>query len=156
MQIDLIMVGKRMPDWINTAVNEYKKRLPHHIEIKLLEITPANRQKKDSAENYKHQEQEKILKAVAPHSRLIVLDEHGKMQTSKKLATTMQNWLDDHQHVSLIIGGPDGLTNELLNRADERWSLSAMTLPHGLVRVILIEQLYRAWTILANHPYHRE
>ena len=156
MQIDLIAVGKRMPDWIESGIKEYKKRLPKQINFNLIEIAPAVRSKSDNAENYKQKEEIKILEAVSPDSIIIALDEHGRLISSQSLADQLQNWIDNQQHVCLIIGGADGLSKTILKKAHHTWSLSKMTLPHGLVRVIMVEQLYRAWTITQNHPYHRE
>ena len=156
MQIDLVAVGRRMPDWVETAVNEYRKRLPKTIQFRLVEITPATRSKNNNADNFKQQEQKRIDAALSANTRLIVLDEKGKSVSSQSLATQLQSWIDEQQHISIVIGGADGLSDEIKNRADQMWSLSAMTLPHGLVRVMMLEQLYRAWTITQNHPYHRE
>lgn len=156
MKIDLIAVGKRMPSWIETAVKEYSKRLPKNIQFKLVEITPAIRGKNNSADNYKKKEQENIEAALASNSIIICLDERGKSISSQQLAEQLQVWNDEQQHVSIIIGGADGLSDALKKKANQMWSLSKMTLPHGLVRVMLVEQLYRAWTITQNHPYHRE
>ncbi len=156
MQIELIAVGKRMPDWIESGIKEYIKRLPKHINFKLIEITPAVRSKSNSAENYKKKEEEKIFAAIAPDSLIIALDEHGKLISSPSLADQLQNWIDDQKTISLLIGGADGLSDAIKSKAHHTWSLSKMTLPHGLVRVMVVEQLYRAWTITQNHPYHRE
>ena len=156
MRIDLIAVGKRMPDWIESGIKEYKKRLPKHINFNIIEITPAIRSKSNSAENYKQKEEEKILGAIPAGSTIIALDEHGRLIGSQSLADQLQNWIDEQQHISLIIGGADGLSKTIKKKAHHTWSLSKMTLPHGLVRVMLVEQLYRAWTITQNHPYHRE
>lgn len=156
MQIDLIAVGKKMPTWIETAVKEYTKRLPKNIQFKLIEITPAIRSKNNSAENYKQKEQENIEAALPSNSIIIALDERGQSISSQNLANQLQTWNDENQHISLIIGGADGLSEELKKKAKQTWSLSAMTLPHGLVRVMVVEQLYRAWSITQNHPYHRE
>lgn len=154
MQIDLIAVGKRMPAWIETAFKEYSKHLPKNIQFKLIEITPAIRGKTSNADNYKQKEQKNIEAALSPDSIIIALDEKGKSINSQTLANQLQTWLDEQQHISLIIGSADGLSDSIKNKAKHTWSLSAMTLPHGLVRVV--EQLYRAWTITQNHPYHRE
>ena len=156
MQIDVIAVGKKMPAWIETAIKEYTKRLPKTIQFKLIEVTPAVRSKNNSADNYKQQEQQKIEAALNRNSTIIALDEKGKSLNSQKLADQLQTWIDENQHISLIIGGADGLSEELKNKANQTWSLSEMTLPHGLVRVMVVEQLYRAWSITQNHPYHRE
>ncbi len=156
MQIDLIAVGKRMPTWIETGFKEYAKRLPKNINFKLIEITPAIRGKNNNAENFKLKEEENINAALAPYSLIIALDEHGKSISSQSLANQVQTWNDENQHISLIIGGADGLSDAIKNKANQLWSLSEMTLPHGLVRVMVAEQIYRAWTITQNHPYHRE
>ena len=156
MQLDLIAVGKRMPKWIDTAYKGYTKRLPKNIQFKLIEITPAVRSKNNNADNFKQQEQEKIEAALLPESLIIALDEKGKSISSNTLADQLQTWIDNQQHISLIIGGADGLSESLKNKANQIWSLSTMTLPHGLVRIMVAEQIYRAWTITQNHPYHRE
>lgn len=156
MQIDLIAVGKRMPAWIETAVKEYSKRLPKNIQFKIIEITPAIRGKNNNAENYKQKEQENIEAALSPKSIIIALDERGKTISSQQLADQLQTWNDEQQHIIIIIGGADGLSDGIKKKANQMWSLSKMTLPHGLVRVMLVEQIYRAWTITQNHPYHRE
>ena len=156
MKIDLIAVGKRMPEWIETAVNEYTKRLPKNIQFKLVEISPAIRGKNNNAKNYKQKEQENIESALSSDSIIICLDERGKAITSQQLAVHLQTWNDEQQHISIIVGGADGLSDALKEKANQMWSLSKMTLPHGLVRVMIVEQLYRAWTITQNHPYHRE
>ena len=156
MRIDLIAVGKRMPAWIETAVKEYSKRLPKNIQFKIIEITPAIRSKNNSAENYKQKEQKNIETTLSSDSIIIALDEKGKSLNSQNLANQLQTWNDENQHISLIIGGADGLSDDIKKKANQLWSLSAMTLPHGLVRVMVVEQLYRAWSITQNHPYHRE
>ena len=156
MRIDLIAVGKRMPAWIETAVKEYSKRLPKNIQFKIIEITPAIRSKNNSAENYKQKEQKNIEATLSSDSIIIALDEKGKSLNSQNLANQLQAWNDENQHISLIIGGADGLSDDIKKKANQLWSLSAMTLPHGLVRVMVVEQIYRAWTITQNHPYHRE
>ena len=156
MQIDLLAVGKKMPAWIETGFKEYTKRLPKNINFKLVEINPSIRGKNNSAENYKLKEEENINSSLAPNSLIIALDERGKTISSQLLAKKLQRWNDESQHISLIIGGADGLSNNIKNKANELWSLSEMTLPHGMVRVMVAEQIYRAWSITQNHPYHRE
>lgn len=156
MQIDLITVGKRMPTWIESGFKEYAKRLPKNINFKLIEINPAIRGKNNSAENYKLKEEENINTTLAANSLIIALDEHGKSISSQTLANQLQNWNDENKHISFIIGGADGLSDAIKKKAHQLWSLSEMTLPHGLVRVMMVEQIYRAWTITQNHPYHRE
>lgn len=145
-----------MPAWIETGFKEYTKRLPKNINFKLVEINPSIRGKNNSAENYKLKEEENINSSLAPNSLIIALDERGKTISSQLLAKKLQRWNDESQHISLIIGGADGLSNNIKNKANELWSLSEMTLPHGMVRVMVAEQIYRAWSITQNHPYHRE
>jgi 23S rRNA (pseudouridine1915-N3)-methyltransferase len=123
MQIDLIAVGKRMPAWIETAVNEYKKRLPRNIPFNLIEITPAIRSKNNNAENYKQKEQDNIETALASNSTIICLDERGTSISSQQLAVQLQSWNDEQQHVSIIIGGADGLSDGLKKKAHQMWSL---------------------------------
>jgi 23S rRNA (pseudouridine1915-N3)-methyltransferase len=156
VQIDLIAVGKRMPSWIEAGVKEYEKRLPKNINFKIIEITPAIRGKNNSADNYKQKEEENINAALSKDSLIFVLDENGKPISSQLLANKLQTWNDEQQHISLIIGGADGLSDAIKKKANQLWSLSKMTLPHGLVRVMVVEQIYRAWSITQNHPYHRE
>lgn len=156
MKIDLIAVGKRMPTWIETGVKEYAKRFPKNIQFKLIEITPAVRSKNNNADNYKQKEQENIKAALSAGSIIVCLDECGDLISSQKLAYQLQTWNDENQHISIIIGGADGLSQTLKEKANKIWSLSKMTLPHSLVRVMIVEQLYRAWSITQNHPYHRE
>lgn len=156
MQIDLIAVGKKMPTWIESGFKEYIKRLPGNIHFKLIEVNPAKRSTNSNIESLKQKEQENIFAALSVNSFIIALDEKGKSTSSKKLAYKIQSWNDENQHISIIIGGADGLNEKIKNKANELWSLSEMTLPHGLVRVVVAEQIYRAWTITQNHPYHRE
>lgn len=156
MQIDLIAVGKRMPDWIESACSEYRKRLPKQVQLSVVEISPANRTRKNSVNNFRQQEEENILSAIKADSMLIVLDEGGQPISSKVLADKLGGWIDNQQSISVVIGGADGLTEKLKKSAKEAWALSSLTLPHGLARVVFIEQVYRAWSILNNHPYHRE
>jgi len=156
MQFDLIAIGKRMPVWVDSAFTEYSKRLPKKINFNLVEITPARRGKNINSEQLKKIEEEKINISIANNSLVIVLDEKGKLKNSLEISIELQTWIDNQQHVSILIGGADGLNSSIKNKADEIWSLSKMTLPHNLVRIIIIEQIYRAWSIINRHPYHRE
>ncbi|MEM7026858.1 MAG: 23S rRNA (pseudouridine(1915)-N(3))-methyltransferase RlmH [Pseudomonadota bacterium] len=156
MRINIIAVGKRMPDWIDKAFNEYNKRLPNQIELILTEITPANRNRKNSVEQYQREEEKRILNRLDIDSFCILLDEQGKPLNSIDLANKLNSWIDDQQPVSFLIGGPDGVSKKIKQHVQETWSLSALTIPHALVRVLLIEQIYRGWTIINKHPYHRE
>ena len=145
-----------MPDWIQTGFAEYKKRLSQDVTLELIEVAPAHRSRSTITQRLRQQEAQSILDALPAHTHVIALDETGKRQKTMQLAARMQDWVDQGINTSLIIGGADGLDESVLAAAHERWSLSDYTLPHALVRVVLAEQIYRAWTILKNHPYHRE
>ena len=156
MQFDLIAIGRRMPAWIDSAFCEYSKRLPESINFNLIEVAPATRSKNKNSEQLKKIEEEKINAVIAPGNIVIALDEKGEAISSHSLSLQLQTWMDDQQHLSILIGGADGLSSSIKKKADQIWSLSEMTLPHGLVRIIMIEQLYRAWSIINCHPYHRK
>ncbi len=155
MKISLVAVGSKMPNWVTQAYDEYAKRLPKELTPKMIELALATRSKNANIEKIKQAEGENILSAIPKGNRIIMLDVLGKSLSTESLSEKMQSWQSEATDVSLVIGGPDGLSPQCLQAADERWSLSALTLPHPLVRVVLIEQLYRAWTILQNHPYHK-
>lgn len=158
MRIHVIAVGGKMPSWVQQGYGEYAKRMPRELEPNLVELPLANRSKNTSIESVKVAEAEQIRGALAKlpgNPRVIALDVLGRAMTTELLAERMSGWQMDGTSPCLIIGGPDGLTRDLLQQADEKWSLSGLTLPHPLVRVLLMEQLYRAWTILQNHPYHK-
>ena len=156
MRLNLIAVGKRMPIWVDTAFIEYSKRLPKNINFNLTEITPANRNKNRNSDESKKIEEKKINAVISSDDLVIALDVKGKLISSLSLSKKLNTWIDNQQQNSILIGGADGLSSSIKKTADEIWSLSEMTLPHGLVRIIIIEQLYRAWSIISNHPYHRE
>lgn len=152
MQIRIIAVGDKMPDWVITGFNEYAKRLSN---IKLVEISAEKRNKNASIEQIKQREGEKILSVISSHHHVIALDVQGKLWSTEKLAENVKQWQTDGRPIDLLIGGPDGLAPACLQKAETLWSLSSLTLPHPLVRIVLIEQLYRADSILKGHPYHR-
>lgn len=154
MKINLIVVSHKQPPWVETAYQEYAKRLNQEFTLHLKELTPFSA-KNTSVDQIKFKEAEKIRKAIPKNNSLIALDERGKTFTSEKLASSIENLLNQGSDVSFVIGGAHGLDKSLLKEAKESWSLSNMTLPHGLVRVMIAEQLYRAWTILKCHPYHK-
>jgi 23S rRNA (pseudouridine1915-N3)-methyltransferase len=131
-------------------------RLPRELRLEWCEIPLARRRKDSRAEQLRQREGEQILKAIPGGDRVVAMDVLGKALSTEQLARELQDWQMSGDNYSLLIGGPDGLSPECLQRADRRWSLSALTLPHPLVRVLLAEQLYRAWTITVNHPYHRD
>lgn len=155
MRIKLLAVGTRMPAWVEEGVAEYRKRLPAEFSFDIQEIPLARRGKNPDIKRAKQQEAEALLKAVPKDDVLVALDVTGRAISTQGLAERLNEWHMEGQNLSLLVGGPDGLDDECLQRARQRWSLSAMTLPHPLVRVLLAEQIYRAWSILQGHPYHR-
>jgi 23S rRNA (pseudouridine1915-N3)-methyltransferase len=156
MHITALAIGTRMPGWVDEGVLNYQKRLPRHVELTFQELPAAQRSAGGTADKYKQKEGESMLKALREPAYVIALDERGKSWTSKQLAEQLENWLANHSRVTLMIGGADGLADSCKQRADCSWSLSPLTLPHALVRVVLAEQIYRAWTLVQGHPYHRE
>jgi len=155
MKIQIIAMGKSMPAWVETGFKEYAKRLPRECSLKLHEISLTKRGKHPDLARLIKQEGQQMLAAIPKQNRVIALSIEGRPYDTPSLATQLAEWMQDGQDVSLLIGGPEGLAPECLARADSHWSLSPLTLPHPLVRVILAEQIYRAWTILKDHPYHR-
>ena len=155
MNLSIIAVGKKQPTWINQGFEEYAKRLQQECKLRLIEVASISQSKSLSAESIKTKEAKLIDGYIPKHDRLVAMDEQGKSLSSQGLAEQLENWLAAGVNVSFLIGGAEGLAPEIKSRADECWSLSAFTLPHGLARVMLAEQLYRAWTILKCHPYHR-
>ena len=156
MKIHLIAVGKKMPEWVNAGFSEFSKRMPPELQINLIEIPPSVRNKATPIEKNIKEEGERIQSAIPDNSKLIVLDEKGKDFSSIALSKEMESWLPMGQDISIVIGGADGIDPVIKQQADEKWSLSSLTLPHALVRVVVTEQLYRAWSIMKGHPYHRE
>ena len=144
-----------MPGWVTEGYEEYAKRLPRECELKLREIAPGQRGKNADIARAIEEEGKKIQSSIPPGDYVVALDLSGREWSTPQLAETLSRWLGGGRNVSLLVGGPDGLAPGCLARADERWRLSALTLPHPLVRIVLAEQLYRAWSILQNHPYHR-
>lgn len=156
MRIQLIAVGQKMPDWISTGYHTYAKRFPSDCQLQLVEIAAGKRGKNADIARILRAEGEAMLAAVGKGDRIVTLEVTGKPWSTPQLAARLAQWQMDGRDVSLLVGGPEGLAAECIAAADERWSLSALTLPHPLVRVLLAESLYRAWSVNANHPYHRE
>jgi 23S rRNA (pseudouridine1915-N3)-methyltransferase len=154
VKLKIVAVGHKMPVWVTAGFEEYAKRMPREAHITLMELKPDKRAAGKSGEQVREAEASRILEAVGK-DYLIALDEHGQTLTTLKLADRFKTWLSGGRDVSLVIGGADGLHPSVLQRADWNWSLSPLTLPHGMVRVVLAEQLYRAWSVLNYHPYHR-
>lgn len=155
MQIHLISVGNRMPAWVRQGFEEYAKRLPRECELLLREIAPGKRLKNSDTAKIVKEEGVRMQAAIPQSARIVTLDIHGKPWTTADLAESLQRWRDGGQSVALLIGGPEGLPDAIRQMAQESWSLSPMTFPHPLVRIMVAEQLYRAWSMLHNHPYHR-
>lgn len=155
MKLNLLAVGNKMPAWVTDGYQEYAKRLPRECSLNLHEITPAKRGKSGSAGQWMREEGDRLLSQIPDNHHVVALDVKGKSWTTEQLADQLKNWLADGRDVSLLVGGPDGMDQRCLQRADQTWSLSPLTLPHPLVRIVMAEQLYRAWTVLQNHPYHR-
>jgi 23S rRNA (pseudouridine1915-N3)-methyltransferase len=158
MKFFVLAVGHKMPDWINTGFNEYARRMPREARIELVEIKPATRGDggDKSAEKWMAVEAQRISAALPARCVKVVLDERGKACSTTVLARRIERWRQDGADIAFIIGGADGTAPELRRDAALLLALSAFTLPHGLCRVMLAEQLYRAVSLLAGHPYHRE
>ncbi|WP_066566277.1 23S rRNA (pseudouridine(1915)-N(3))-methyltransferase RlmH [Snodgrassella sp. CFCC 13594] len=156
MNITVLAVGTKMPRWVDEAVADYAKRFGREIQFQLKEIKPEKRGSGVNAEQGMAAEEARIIAAIPPKNFLVVLDEHGKAPTSMALADCLNEWQRNGDHVCFVIGGADGMTAALKARANMMMRLSSLTLPHGMVRVLLTEQLYRAQSILHHHPYHRE
>jgi 23S rRNA (pseudouridine1915-N3)-methyltransferase len=155
MRIKLIAVGTKMPAWVSAGYHEYQKRLPAEINLQLIEIAPGRRTKGADINRAIEKESRQMLAAVDKGDFVIALDGAGKSWDTPMLSRQLQNWQMLGTNICLLVGGPDGLSRECLQAAQQRWSLSALTYPHPLVRIILAEQIYRAWTLLNHHPYHR-
>lgn len=155
MQIHLIAVGNRMPGWVEQGYSEYAKRLPGECALKLHEIAAGKRGKNADIARLTRQEGEKMSAAIPKGARVVALEVKGKAWTTEQLAERMEAWMGDGRDVVLLVGGPEGIEPGLSAAADERWSLSPLTLPHPLVRIVVAEQLYRAWSVIQGHPYHR-
>lgn len=155
MHIRIVAIGNKMPSWVTDGYEEYAKRFPPSCQIKLIEIPPEKRSKQADIDKITFLEGQKLLSQMKPGNRIIALDVKGQSWSTELLAQQLKKWQQDGRHIDLLIGGPDGLAQECLQLAETKWSLSPLTLPHPLVRIVLIEQLYRALSILQNHPYHR-
>ncbi|EJN01775.1 23S rRNA (pseudouridine(1915)-N(3))-methyltransferase RlmH [Herbaspirillum sp. YR522] len=155
MQLVIAAVGHKMPAWIETGFQEYAKRMPPDCRIQLKEIKPVDRSGSRTADTVMAQERSRIEAALPKGARIIALDERGRDWTTIQLSQQLQHWQQDGRDVAFVIGGADGLDPAFKAGADTLIRISSMTLPHGMVRVLLAEQLYRAWSITQNHPYHR-
>lgn len=155
MKIRVLAVGLKMPAWVNEGYNEYAGRMPPECRLELVELPLAQRTKNQPVERAVRQEGERMLASLSGQEQLVALDVRGKAWSTEQLSEELAQWLGSGRDVALAIGGPDGLAPGILDRAERRWSLSPLTLPHPLVRVVVAEQLYRAMSLQRNHPYHR-
>ncbi len=155
MQINLISIGNRMPSWVQQGYDEYAKRLPKECELVLKEVMPGKRAKNSDVARIVRDEGIRMINAIPNKTHIVTLDVPGKPWTTKELSTVLKRWMESGQNIALLIGGPEGLADSVKDLARETWSLSRLTFPHPLVRIVVAEQLYRAWSILNNHPYHR-
>lgn len=156
MKLWILAVGNKMPSWVDEACAEYVKRMPREARIELVEIKPEKRVGGKTADQLQVSEMERIQAALPVGAMHVMLDERGTEMSTLELAGGMKVWLQDGRDVAFVIGGADGLHPSLRQRAGKLWSLSRLTLPHGMVRVLLAEQLYRAMSVIQGHPYHRE
>lgn len=155
MKLHVLAVGTRMPDWVERGWQEYARRLPADCTLKLHEIRPEPRRSGKTAAQLKQAEAQRIRAALVPGAQVIALDERGRSPSTAQLSQALSQWRGEGRDVVFLIGGPDGLDDGLKAQADLIWRISDLTLPHPLVRVILAEQIYRAWAIINHHPYHR-
>jgi 23S rRNA (pseudouridine1915-N3)-methyltransferase len=156
LNITIHAIGKRMPAWIRQGFEDYQGRFPRHVKVSLREINMPERVSNCDVLKLKEEEGDRLLARISSDDVVIALDESGKQWSSRELSAHLATWLQEKRDLSLLVGGPDGLSRQCLDRADRIWSLSRLTLPHMLVRVLLAEQLYRAFAITQNHPYHRD
>lgn len=154
MHIRLIAVGDRQPTWVHSAFSEYAGRLPRQWQFQVNTVATSRRDK--NAHAAVDAEGRKVLTQVRPGELVVLLDERGREMSSKDLASRLNDWQAGGRDICFVIGGPDGVSDECRERAEFVWSLSMHTLPHGLARVLFVEQMYRAWSLLNGHPYHRE
>ena len=155
MRINLIAIGKKMPEWINSGIHHYQKQLPSSYNFTLTSLEAQNR-KTNNIDKIKTLEGNMLLEAAKGSTTLIAFDELGKQQSSRMIAKSIETWQLNGDNVALIIGGADGLSSELKQQCHYIWGLSNLTITHSIARLLVIEQLYRAHTLLTNHPYHRE
>jgi len=155
MRIRILSITHKSPSWIQEGYQDYRKRFPPGFSVELIEIPAEKRTASMDIARLRQREGEKLLALIPPHNRVIALEVKGESWSTEKLAQQLALWQEDGRHVDFLVGGPDGLSDTCLRRAEKKWSLSPLTFPHLFVRLIMVEQLYRAWSLLAGHPYHR-
>lgn len=156
MKLRLVAVGNKMPSWVKSGFEEYQRRFPLDMPLELIEIAPGKRGKNADIKRILDKEGEQMLAACNKGSMIVTLDIPGRHWATEELSYQLQHWQQDGRDVNLLIGGPEGLSEQCKVMAEKSWSISNLTLPHPLVRVIVAESLYRAWSLTVNHPYHRE
>jgi 23S rRNA (pseudouridine1915-N3)-methyltransferase len=156
VRVRLIAIGSRMPKWVREAYEDYITRLGSALKVSLVEIEPGPRSGTRTPQMAMEAEGQKLLSSLRKDEYVVALDEHGSQMTTREVAAWLKTRMQDGRDLAFLIGGPDGFVPEVLSRSDLKWSLSRLTFPHALVRVVLAEQLYRAHSVLANHPYHRD
>lgn len=156
MRLNIVAIGQRMPSWVTSGWSEYCRRFPRGFSLNLREVPAIRRSRNADVDSIRQREGEALLAAAPASSFLVALDEHGNQWSTQELSVQMTEWMKSSRDVTFLIGGPDGLSTTCRDKAEMCWSLGKLTLPHALVRVVLAEQLYRAWTITQNHPYHRD
>ena len=156
MRIHLVAIGHRRAGWERDGYREYARRMPPELPIELREVPASKVSKRDSTQRRIEDEGRRLVAATPNGARVVVLDERGAAWTTRELARRIERWMRDGRDLALLVGGADGLAPECIEAAEHCWSLSPLTLPHGLARIVVAEQLYRASTILRRHPYHRE
>lgn len=155
MKISLIAIGTKMPSWVIAGYSEYAERLPKEFSLQLIEIPAKKRGIKGNIKDTVHNESEQLFANIPSDNHVVALDRSGKTLATTDLASKLYDFYQQSQDLSLLVGGPEGISLNFLQKAHELWSLSALTLPHPLVRVVVAEQIYRAWSIITKHPYHR-
>lgn len=155
MHLHLIAIGQRLPGWVQQGIDDYARRLPAQFGFHIVEL-PASKRGSGDTQRAIDEEGQRLLQAVPKGARIIALDERGRQWQTRELAEQLQHWTHDGRDVALLLGGADGHSAAVRDQAERLWSLSALTLPHGLARLLLTEQVYRAWSLLSGHPYHRD
>ena len=155
MKLKILAVGQKMPNWVAIGYQEYAKRMPRECSLEIVEIPPGKRTKQSNLIKTVELEGKKILSVIKGSDYVVALEVKGKEWSTEGLAKKLSAWQGVNSSIVFIIGGPDGLSEDCLKRSNEKWCLSQLTFPHPLVRVVLAEQLYRGWSLMNNHPYHR-
>ena len=155
MIIHILAVGTKMPSWVTQGVDEYLRRMPSECQVKIVELPLGQRVKSKNIKQAMLQEEKSILAAIPNNTLVVAMEVKAKIWSTELLSEKMQDWMQSGKDVALLVGGPDGMTQACIDKAVDKWSLSNLTLPHPLVRIVLAEQLYRGLMVIKNHPYHK-